>query len=92
VNNLSFGEEGEGAAPLRRGAVTVIVGILQDGGIDALGDLTKEVLRSVKYLAQSDGDETVKELATDLMTLLNGVIEVNSEDTLWNVTRKIQEL
>ena len=92
VNDLSFGEEGEGAAPLRRGAVTVIAGIVQGGGIDALGDLTKEVLRSVKYLARSDGDETVKDLATGLMTMLNGVIEVNSQDTLWNVGRKIQEL
>jgi hypothetical protein len=92
VNDLSFGEEGEGAAPLRRGAVTVIVGILRGGGVDALGDLTRDVLRSIKYLARSDGDETVRELATGVTNMLNGVIEVDEPSTRWNVGPEIQEL
>lgn len=92
VNDLSFAEEGEGAAPLRRGAVAVIAGVLRGGGIDALGRDTKGVLRSIKYLARSDGDETVKELARGVMDMLNGVIETEGQDTKWNVGRKIQEL
>jgi len=92
VNDLSFAEEGEGAAPLRRGAVAVIAGVLRGGGIDALGGYTRDVLRSIKYLARSDGDETVKELATGVMNMLSGVIETEAQDTKWNVARKIQEL
>ena len=92
VNDLSFTEEGEGAAPLRRGAVAVIAGVLRGGGIDALGGYTRDVLRSIKYLARSDGDETVKELARRVMDMLDGVIETGGQDIKWNALRKIQEL
>ena len=93
AHDLSFGEEGEGAAPLKRGAVAVIAGVLRGGGIDALGENTRNVLRSIKYLARSDGDETVRELASGVLNMLNGVIEPDSGDTTkWSIPRKIQEL
>lgn len=93
VNDLLFSEEGEGAAPLRRGAVAVIAGVLRGGGIDALGRYTRDVLRSIKYLARSDGDETVKELAQGVMEMLSGVIETGTEETShWRVRPRIQEL
>jgi len=92
VNDLTFTQEGEGAAPLRRGAVAIIAAILRGGGIDALGGYTREVIRSIKYLARSDGDETVKELAQGVMGMLQGVIGQESGDSKWAVGPKIQEL
>jgi hypothetical protein len=92
VNDLTFGEEGEGAAPLRRGAVAIIAAILRTGGIDALGRYTRDVVRSIKYLARSDGDETVKELAQGVTGMLSGVIEPESEGSRWDVRPKITEL
>jgi Required for nuclear transport of RNA pol II C-terminus 1 len=92
MNDLSLGEEGEGAAPLKRGAVAVIAAVLKGGGIDALGGNTKKVLRGIKYLTRSDQDETVRELAQGVMALLDSVIEGRQPDTPWNKGRKIQEL
>ena len=92
VNDLTFAEEGEGAAPLRRGSVAIIAAILRSGGIDALGTHTREVVRSIKYLARSDGDETVKQLAQGVMEMLSGVIESKSLDSDWTVRPKIQEM
>jgi hypothetical protein len=92
INDLSLGEEGEGAAPLRRGAVAVVAGVLRGGGIDALGSHTRDVLRAIKYLARSDGDETVRELAQGVMNMLDNVIEEGQSEKRWNVGPKIQEL
>jgi len=93
VNDLTFAEEGEEAAPLRRGAVAIIAGVLRGGGVDALGGHTREVVRSIRYLARSDGDETVRELAQGVLDLFGGAIEVpESTETRWNVKSKIQEL
>ena len=92
VNDLLFTEEGEGAAPLRRGAVAVIAGVLRGGGIDALGGYTRDVLRSIRYLARSDSDETVKQLAQGVMEMLSGVIETAPEENRWTIRPKIQEL
>src|SRR5436305_5553625 len=92
VNDLTFGEAGEGAAPLRRGAVTVIARILRGGGIDALGRFTKDVVRAIRYLARSDGDDTVKELAQEVLNMLSGVIEMDPQHTKWTIRPKIQEL
>jgi hypothetical protein len=92
VNDLLFTEEGEGAAPLGRGAVAVIAGVLRGGGIDALGTYAREVLRSIRYLAHSDSDETVKELAQGVMEMLGGVIENTPGEHILAVRPKIQEL
>lgn len=92
INDLSLGEEGEGAAPLRRGSVAVVAGVLRGGGIDALGSHTREVLRAIKYLARSDGDETVRELAQGVMDMLESVIEEGQGKKRWNIGPKIQEL
>ena len=92
VNDLTFAEEGEGASPLRRGSVAIIAAILRGGGIDALGSYTKEVIRSIRYLARSDGDETVRELAQGVMRMFEGVIEPDVGDPKWNVRPKIEEL
>jgi hypothetical protein len=92
INDLSLGEEGEGAAPLRRGAVAVVAGVLRGGGIDALGSHTRDVLRVIKYLARSDGDETVRELAHGVMNMLESVIEEGQSEKRWNIGPKIQEL
>jgi len=78
VNDLTFAEDGEEAAPLRRGAVTVIGAVLRGGGVDALGRFTRDVVRSVRYLARSDGDDTVKDLARGVLNMLGGAIEDNS--------------
>lgn len=91
VNDLSF-TDGEGAAPLRRGAVAVIAGVLRGGGIDALGLHTRDVIRSIKYLARSDGDDTVKSLAQGILEMLGGVVDTVPVDTRWNIGKKIQEL
>jgi hypothetical protein len=80
MNDLTFEEEGEDAAPLRRGAVTIIGAVLRGGGIDALGRFTRDVVRSVRYLARSDRDDTVKELAQGVLNMLGGVVEDNSLD------------
>ena len=93
INDLTFKEEGEEAAPLRRGAVAIIAGVLRGGGIDALGSYTRDVVRSIRYLVRSDEDETVRELAQGVLDLLGGAIEIpESMDTRWNVKSKIQEL
>ena len=92
VNDLTFMEEGEGASPLRRGSVAIIAAILRSGGIDALGSYTREVIRGIKYLARSDGDETVKELAQGVMGMLQGVVGQGTGDSKWAVRPKIQEL
>jgi len=78
VNDLTFAEDGEEAAPLRRGAVTVIGAVLRGGGVDALGRFTRDVVRSVRYLARSDGDDTVKDLARGVLNMLGGAVEDNS--------------
>jgi uncharacterized protein YjaG (DUF416 family) len=91
VNDLTFKEEGEDAAPLRRGAVTVVGAVLRGGGIDALGRFSKDVVRSLRYLARSDSDDTVKELAQGALNMLSGAVEDNSLDrrsnsgSIWNV-------
>ena len=92
VNDLTFEEEVGGAAPLRRGAIAVIDGILRGGGIDALGRYTKDVIRSIKYLARADRDETVKELAQRVLEMLGTVTETEPVESRWNVGRKIMEL
>jgi hypothetical protein len=92
VNDLTFAEEGEGASPLRRGSVAIIAAILRSGGIDALGSYTREVIRGIKYLARSDGDETVKELTQGVMGMLQGVVGPETGDSTWAVRPKIQEL
>ena len=91
VNDLTFKEEGEDAAPLRRGAVTVVGAILRGGGIDALGRFSKDVVRNLRYLARSDTDETVKELAQGVLHMLGGAVEDNSLErrpdsgSIWNI-------
>ena len=91
VNDLTFKEEGEDAAPLRRGAVTVVGAILRGGGIDALGRFSKDVVRNLRYLARSDTDETVKELAQGVLYMLGGAVEDNSLErrpnsgSIWNI-------
>lgn len=96
LHDLTFAEEddeGEGAAPLKRGAVNVISGILRGGGIDSLGEYTREVLRSIRYLAASDGDEGVKELAAGVLEMLRGVVQIEgAEKSRWSAGGKIQEL
>ena len=91
VNDLTFKEEGEDAAPLRRSAVTVVGAILRGGGIDALGRFSKDVVRNLRYLARSDTDETVKELAQGVLYMLGGAVEDNSLErrpnsgSIWNI-------
>ena len=92
VNDLTFAEEGDGASPLRRGAVGIIAAVLRGGGVDALGSWTRDVVRSIRYLARSDGDETVREMAQGVMRLFEGVIGTDVADSKWAVRPKIQEL
>ena len=91
VNDLTFKEDGEDAAPLRRGAVTVVGAVLRGGGIDALGRFSKDVVRNLRYLARSDTDETVKELAQGVLHMLGGAVEDDSLErrpnsgSIWNI-------
>ena len=77
VRDLTFSdeEEGEGAAPLRRGAVSCVAGVLRGGGVEALGGYAREVVRGVRYLARADRDETVRELATGVLKMMEGFFE-----------------
>lgn len=78
VRDLTFvdeEEEAEGAAPLRRGAVSVVAGVLKGGGIEALGGHARDVVRGVRYLARADGDETVRELAGGVLRMMEGFFE-----------------
>lgn len=92
MNDITFAEEDEAAAPLRRAAVSIIAGVLQGGGIDGLCGHTRDVIRSIRYLTRSDRDEIVRELAREVEGMLGGAIEVNMADTKRSIVPKIQEL
>jgi Required for nuclear transport of RNA pol II C-terminus 1 len=89
VRDLTFAEEGEGTAPVKRAALTFLGTVVRVAGVEGLGRWSREVVRGVRYVARGDTDGRVRELADEVLGLLGQEIEVPRQE--WTGPR-IQEL